>query len=79
MAVTTQIATVYKTSSGRRYLTKRTAMIRDALERLKEKYEPEGHDPDRGVFGHDYFTDEQWQKFQQTAMRYYRIYRKAVK
>lgn len=79
MTITVETAKVYKTSGGIRYLTKRAALIKEATVRLKRKHEPDGHNPNDGMFGRDYFTDEQWAKFQAIAFRYYRRFRKAVK
>jgi hypothetical protein len=67
--ITIHTATVYKTSHGRRFLTKRAAYLAEAMTRLKgkDRHDPQGYDDDK-----DFYTNEQWGHFKQVAYRYYR-------
>lgn len=72
-----QTATVYKTSHGRRFLTKRAAYLAEAINRLKRKdrHEPQGiHDELRGGEHHQeiYYSEQQWDHFKKVSSRYYR-------
>lgn len=62
-------ATIYKTSHGRRFLTKRAAYLAEALHRMKRK---EQHAPQGCDGAEDFYTNEQWDHFKKIASRYYR-------
>ena len=75
--ITSETVTVWKTSFGRRYLTKRAAFRNDTLHRLKAKdrHEMRGvHDELIGGNHHqeEFYTPEQWALFEKIAARYYR-------
>lgn len=68
---------VWKTSYGRRYLTKRAAYRNEAIHRLKSKdrHEMEGvRDELIGGEHHqeEFYSSEQWELFEKIAARYYR-------
>lgn len=75
--ITSETVTVWKTSFGRRYLTKRAAYRNEALHRLKAK---DRHEM-RGVYDElvagehhqdEFYTTEQLELFEKIAARYYR-------
>jgi hypothetical protein len=65
--ITSETAKVWKTSHGRRFLTKRAASMAEAMHRLKKRHDPEGEDDDSS-----FFTNEQWDHFKKVSARYYR-------
>lgn len=84
MTLTAETAKVFKTSSGRRYLTKRAAFRHEALHRLKQKsrHEPQGEytewrdqEPYRDVPMH---TFEQETLFNRIERRYWRRFSRRV-
>lgn len=64
-----QTAKIWKTSHGRRFLTKRAAYLAEAMHRLKgkDRHEKLGYDEDS-----EFYTDEQWGHFKSVSARYYR-------
>lgn len=70
MAVSVETTRVFKTSDGRRYMTKKAAMMREAYAKLKSKHPSEGYEG---------YSDEQWTRFKMIGNRYYRRFRKAVR
>lgn len=73
--ITTATARIWKTSYGRRFLTKRAAFLAEAMHRLKlkDRHDPLGEDHD-SVF----FTNEQWDHFKKVSARYYRRFGKGA-
>lgn len=75
--ITPETAKVWKTSHGRRYLTKRAAYLSEAIHRLKAKdrHEEAGiHDELRGGdhYQEVFYTADQHDLFSRIAWRYYR-------
>lgn len=78
------LARVWKTSQGRRYLSKRAAYYAEAMHRLmkKDRHAPEGvHDHFEGAahYTTDYHTVEQREHMQRVAKRYWRRFGKTRK
>ena len=83
MAVTSETATVYRSSDGRRYFTKRAAVRKDIYRRLrgKERHEKQGcHDELIGGEHHqeEFYTEEQLEHFRAVAYRYWRIFSRRI-
>ena len=77
MTVAAETATVYRASNGRRYFTKKTAFLHDAMFRLSLKHEKAGHRDylEGGEHRQDeFFTEAQWEYFNHIAERYWRVY-----
>lgn len=84
MSITIEAATVFKTSSGRRYLTKRAAFRSEVFSRLKrkERHEMQGvYDELRGGehYQEEYYTPEQMDHFAKIERRYWRRFRRRVR
>ena len=75
MSITVQTAVVYKSSNGKRYFTKRAALMAEALMKLKKKYDAEGEDSE----GRPYFDMDQMDHFSKVSKRYYRRFKSTVK
>lgn len=83
MPVTFETATVYRTSSGKRYFTKRAAFKHEALSRLrrKERHEMQGvYDELRGGdhYQEEFYTEEQMNLFSKIEARYWRRFRQFI-
>lgn len=69
-----ETATVYRALDGKRFFTKKAAILRDVVFRMKAKSEKYGCDDElRGGEHHQrvYWTQEQFQHFRNVANRYY--------
>jgi hypothetical protein len=67
--ISSETAKVWKTSYGRRFLTKRAAYMAEAMQRLKgkDRHYPQGEGDDSS-----FFTNKQWDHFKKVSARYYR-------
>lgn len=68
-------ATVYRAINGRRYLSRRSALIKTAMVLLKKKHGMDGcHDELRGGehYQEEFYTNEQMERFTAVAKRYAR-------
>lgn len=78
--ISSETAKVWKTSHGRRFLTKRAAFRSEVLHRLmkKDRHEPGGvHDELIGGEHYQdiFYTPEQRQHFENVSARYWRRFR----
>lgn len=70
MSVSSEDAVVYRSSNGRRYFTKKAAIISDVMHRLKLKNEDDGE---------DWYTSGQYESFNKVANRFYRRFKKVIR
>lgn len=77
-----EIVTVWRTGKGRRFFTKKAAVMRDARDRLKKKPRHEPDIIDRLVGGeHEQtiaYTAEQLEKLHAISLRYWKMYGKRI-
>lgn len=71
-------AIVFRTSSGRRYLTKRAAFHGEAMQRLYAKNEKAGCLDYPHGRQDTFYTDWQMEHFRKVSARFWRMFRKFV-
>lgn len=69
-----ETAQVFRTSHGRRYLTKRAAFKAEAMFRMKQRYDKEGASNREDGSEDTFYTDDQWGHFGRVVARYWRMF-----
>jgi hypothetical protein len=77
MAVTTETVIAYRSSSGRRFFSKKGAIRSDIFTRLMKKYDGAQEEVDHEC-GKDWFSDRQMDRFRSIVSRYIRRFQRRI-